>query len=132
MCMTDSLSDLLTRIRNGGKARFEKVDIPFSNMKANVARVLKEEGFIKNYKIVKDKGHTILRIYLKYDESNKSIFNSLKRISKASRRVYVRQEDIPKVMRGMGIAILSTSKGVMTGEEARKNAVGGELLCQVW
>ena len=132
MCMTDSLSDLLTRIRNGGKARFEKVDIPFSNMKANVARVLKEEGFIKNYKIVKDKGHTILRIYLKYDESNKSIFNSLTRISKASRRVYVRQEDIPKVMRGMGIAILSTSKGVMTGEEARKNAVGGELLCQVW
>jgi len=132
MCMTDSLSDLLTRIRNGGKARFEKVDIPFSNMKANVARVLKEEGFIKNYKIVKDKGHTILRIYLKYDESNKSIFNSLKRISKASRRVYVRQEDIPKVMRGLGIAILSTSKGIMTGEEARKNAVGGELLCQVW
>lgn len=132
MCMTDSLSDLLTRIRNGGKARFEKVDIPFSNMKANVARVLKEEGFIKNYKIVKDKGHTVLRIYLKYDESNKSIFNSLKRISKASRRVYVRQEDIPKVMRGMGIAILSTSKGIMTGEEARKNAVGGELLCQVW
>ncbi|MDD5451584.1 MAG: 30S ribosomal protein S8 [Desulfovibrionales bacterium] len=130
--MTDSLSDLLTRIRNGGKARFEKVDIPFSNMKANVARVLKEEGFIKNYKIVKDKGHTVLRIYLKYDESNKSIFNSLKRISKASRRVYVRQEDIPKVMRGMGIAILSTSKGIMTGEEARKNAVGGELLCQVW
>jgi len=130
--MTDSLSDLLTRIRNGGKARFEKVDIPFSNMKANVARVLKEEGFIKNYKIVKDKGHTILRIYLKYDESNKSIFNSLKRISKASRRVYVRQEDIPKVMRGLGIAILSTSKGIMTGEEARKNAVGGELLCQVW
>ncbi|MEW5950059.1 MAG: 30S ribosomal protein S8 [Thermodesulfobacteriota bacterium] len=132
MCMTDSLSDLLTRIRNGGKARFEKVDIPFSNMKANVARVLKEEGFIKNYKIVKDKGHTILRIYLKYDEKNKSIFNSLTRISKASRRVYVRQEDIPKVMHGLGIAILSTSKGIMTGEEARKNAVGGELLCQVW
>jgi small subunit ribosomal protein S8 len=132
MCMTDSLSDMLTRIRNGGKARFEKVDMPFSNMKANVARVLKEEGFIKNYKIVKDKGHTILRIYLKYDESNKSIFSSIKRISKPSWRVYVRQEDIPRVMRGLGIAILSTSKGVMTGEEARKNAVGGELLCQVW
>ncbi|MEW6327459.1 MAG: 30S ribosomal protein S8 [Thermodesulfobacteriota bacterium] len=132
MCMTDSLSDMLTRIRNGGKARFEKVDIPFSNMKADVARVLKEEGFIKNYKIIKDKGHTILRIYLKYDEDNKSIFNSIKRISKPSRRVYVRQEDIPKVMRGLGIAILSTSKGIMTGEGARKNAVGGELLCQVW
>lgn len=132
MCMTDSLSDMLTRIRNGGKARFEKVDIPLSNMKANVARVLKEEGFIKNYKIVKDKGHTILRIYLKYDEGNKSIFSSIKRISKPSRRVYVRQEDIPKVMRGLGIAILSTSKGIMTGGEARKNTVGGELLCQVW
>ncbi len=132
MCMTDSLSDMLTRIRNGGKARFEKVDIPSSNMKANVARVLKEEGFIKNYKIVKDKGHTILRIYLKYDESNKSIFSLIKRISKPSRRVYVRQEDIPRVMRGLGIAILSTSKGIMTGEEARKNTVGGELLCQVW
>lgn len=132
MCMTDSLSDMLTRIRNGGKARFEKVDIPFSNMKANVARVLKVEGFIKNYKIVKDRGHTILRIYLKYDEGNKNIFSSIKRISKPSRRVYVRQEDIPKVMRGMGIAILSTSKGVMTGEEARKNTVGGEFLCQVW
>jgi small subunit ribosomal protein S8 len=130
--MTDSLSDMLTRIRNGGKARFEKVDIPSSNMKANVARVLKEEGFIKNYKIVKDKGHTILRIYLKYDESNKSIFSLIKRISKPSRRVYVRQEDIPRVMRGLGIAILSTSKGIMTGEEARKNTVGGELLCQVW
>ncbi|TSA11268.1 MAG: 30S ribosomal protein S8 [Deltaproteobacteria bacterium] len=132
MCMTDPLSDLLTRIRNGGKARFEKVDIPSSNMKANVARVLKEEGFIKNYKIVKDKGHTVLRIYLKYDESNKSIFSLIKRISKPSRRVYVRQEDIPRVMRGLGIAILSTSKGIMTGEEARKNTVGGELLCQVW
>ncbi|MDP2993052.1 MAG: 30S ribosomal protein S8 [Deltaproteobacteria bacterium] len=132
MCMTDPLSDLLTRIRNGGKARFEKVDIPSSNMKANVARVLKEEGFIKNYKIVKDKGHTTLRIYLKYDESNKSIFSLIKRISKPSRRVYVRQEDIPRVMRGLGIAILSTSKGIMTGEEARKNTVGGELLCQVW
>ncbi|MDP2799293.1 MAG: 30S ribosomal protein S8 [Deltaproteobacteria bacterium] len=132
MCMTDSLSDMLTRIRNGGKARFEKVDIPSSNMKANVARVLKEEGFIKNYKIVKDKGHTVLRIYLKYDESNKSIFSLIKRISKPSRRVYVRQEDIPRVMRGLGIAILSTSKGIMTGEEARKNTVGGELLCQVW
>lgn len=132
MCMTDSLSDMLTRIRNGGKARFEKVDIPSSNMKANVARVLKEEGFIKNYKIVKDKGHTVLRIYLKYDESNKSIFSLIKRISKPSRRVYVRQEDIPRVMRGLGIAILSTSKGIVTGEEARKNTVGGELLCQVW
>jgi small subunit ribosomal protein S8 len=130
--MTDSLSDMLTRIRNGGKARFEKVDIPFSNMKANVARVLKVEGFIKNYKIVKDRGHTMLRIYLKYDEGNKNIFSSIKRISKPSRRVYVRQEDIPRVMRGLGIAILSTSKGIMTGEEARKNTVGGELLCQVW
>jgi len=130
--MTDSLGDMLTRIRNGAKARFEKVDIPFSNMKANVARVLKEEGFIKNYKIVKDKGNTILRIYLKYDESSMSIFNSIKRISKPSRRFYVGHEDIPKVMRGLGIAVLSTSKGIMTGEEARKNAIGGELLCQVW
>lgn len=131
MCMTDPLSDMLTRIRNGGMARFDKVDIPFSNMKVSIARVLKEEGFIKNYKIVKDKGYTLVRIYLKYDASHKNIINSIKRISKPSQRVYVRRDDIPKVMQGLGVAILSTSKGIMTDKEARRNAVGGELLCEV-
>ncbi len=132
MCMTDPLSDMLTRIRNGSMARFDKVDVPFSNMKASIAAVLKEEGFIKNHKIVKEKGHKILRIYLKYDTGSKSVINSIKRMSKPSRRLYVGREEIPKVMQGLGMAILSTSKGIMTDKEARRNAVGGELLCEVW
>lgn len=132
MCMTDPLSDMLTRIRNGGLARFDKADVPFSNLKADIAKVLKEEGFIKNYKVIKEKGHKILRIYLKYDASNKGAINSIKRISKPSRRFYVRHDNVPKVMQGLGVAILSTSRGVMTDKEARKNAVGGEVLCEVW
>lgn len=132
MCMTDPLSDMFTRIRNGGMVRFDKADVPFSNLKVDVARVLKEEGFIKNYKVVKEKGRKVLRIYLKYDANNKSTINSIKRVSKPSQRSYVRQDNIPRVMQGLGIAILSTSKGIMTDKEARRSAVGGELLCEVW
>lgn len=132
MCMTDPLGDMLTRIRNGSMARFEKVDMPFSNIKANIAKVLKEEGFIKNFKVVKDMGHSAIRIYLKYDGGSKSVISEIKRISKPSRRIYVRHDEIPKVMQGLGIAILSTSKGIMADKTARETRIGGELLCQVW
>lgn len=130
--MTDPLSDMLTRIRNGSMARFEKVDMPFSNLKASIARVLKDEGFIKNFKIIKDMGQTALRIYLKYEVGNKSVINRIKRISKPSRRIYVGSNDIPKIMQGLGVAILSTSKGIMTDRSAREAAIGGELLCEIW
>ncbi|MFH1147629.1 MAG: 30S ribosomal protein S8 [Pseudomonadota bacterium] len=131
MSMTDPLSDMLTRLRNAGMARFEKVDVPFSNVKVSIVKILKDEGFVKNYKIIKEMGQTAIRIYLKY-EGSKSVIKEIKRISKPSRRIYVRKDEIPKIRQGLGIAIVSTSKGVMADRAAREAAVGGELLCQVW
>ena len=132
MSMTDNIADMLTRIRNGGKARFDKVDIPASRMKISLARLFKDEGFIKNYKVIKDNKQGILRVYLKYDDRNLPLIQRIERVSKPSRRVYAGVEELPKVQGGLGLAVVSTSKGVMTDRQARKIGVGGEVLCQVW
>ncbi len=133
MGMIDPLADLLTRLRNANKAKHEKVDIPSSNLKVHIARILKDEGYIKNFKVIKDGKQGILRIYLKYEgETKKQIISGLKTISRPGLRRYVHKDEIPQVFRGLGVSILSTSKGVLTDKEARKMNVGGELLCSVW
>lgn len=132
MSMTDPIADLLTRIRNANMAKQQKVDIPSSNLKVSIANVLRSEGFIKNYKVIADDKQGILRIYLKYIDEKESIFNELKKVSKPGGRVYVKSDQIPKVKNGLGIAILSTSKGIVTDKTARELGVGGELICTVW
>ena len=132
MAMSDPISDLLTRLRNAGKAKFNSVDIPGSGLKTEVARILKEEGFIKNYKFIKDNKQGILRIYLKYDGKQNSAIFGLERVSKPSRRVYVKSKNVKPVLNGLGIAILSTSKGIMTDKRAKAEKTGGEVLCHVW
>jgi len=132
MSMTDPLADMFTRIRNGSQARLESVDVPFSKMKQEIAKILKEEGFIKNFKVVSDEdGHQTIKIFLKYDSNRKGVIH-IKRVSKPGRRVYVGVDKIPSVMSGLGISILSTPKGILTDKVARKVNVGGELLCYVW
>jgi small subunit ribosomal protein S8 len=132
MAISDPISDMLTRIRNAAKAKFNSVDVPGSTLKIELAKILKSEGFIRNYKFLKDGKQGILRIYLKYGTGQSNVIYGMKRISKPSRRVYVRSKEIKPVFNGMGIAILSTSKGVMSDKKARQEKVGGELLCQVW
>ena len=132
MAVTDPIADLLIRIRNGQQARFDKVDIPASRMKTSIARILKEEGYIKNFKLMRDNKQGILRVHLKYDENREGSIAGTKRLSKPGCRVYVGHDEIPRIMNGMGIAILSTSQGLMTDRQARKEVVGGELLCSVW
>ena len=132
MAISDPIADMLTRIRNAAKAKFNSVDVPGSTLKIDLARILKSEGFIRNYKFLKDGKQGILRIYLKYGEGRSNVIYKLQRISKPSRRVYVKCKDIKPVYNGMGIAILSTSKGVMTDKKARHEKVGGEVLCHVW
>jgi small subunit ribosomal protein S8 len=132
MSMTDPIADLLTRIRNGAMAKLQKVDIPSSNMKVSIVNVLKNEGFIKNYKLISDQKQGILRIYLKYINDNDSVISEIKRVSKPGGRRYVKSDKIPSVKQGLGIAILSTSKGLLTDKVARESGVGGELICTVW
>jgi small subunit ribosomal protein S8 len=132
MAVSDPIADMLTRIRNGAKARFNSVDVPGSKLKTEIARILKDEGFIKNYKFLKDGKQGILRIYLKYGQGQSEVVYGLKRISKPGRRVYVKSDEIKPVYNGMGISILSTSRGIMTDKKARKENVGGEILCNVW
>ena len=132
MAISDPIADMLTRIRNAAKAKFNSVDIPGSNLKVELAKILKSEGFIRNYKFLKDGKQGILRIYLKYGAGQSNVIYGLKRISKPSRRIYVRCKEIKPVYNGMGIAIISTSRGVMTDKKARQEKVGGEVLCQVW
>ncbi len=132
MAMNDPISDMLTRIRNAGKAKFNSVDIPGSKLKTELAKILKNEGYIRNYKFLKDDKQGILRVYLKYGQEQSNTILSLKRVSKLSRRVYVKSKDIKPVYNGMGIAILSTSHGIMTDSQARKENVGGEILCTIW
>lgn len=132
MSMTDPIADMLTRIRNANMVKHQKVDIPSSNMKVSIANVLKQEGFIKNYKVISDNLQGVLRVYLKYIDEKDSVINEIKRVSKPGGRVYVKSEDIPQVKSGLGIAILSTSKGIITDNVARKSGVGGELICTVW
>ena len=132
MVVTDSVGDFLNRIKNGQKARFDKVDIPASRMKASLARILKEEGYIKNYKLMRDDKQGVLRVQLKYTEGREAAISGSKRISTPGRRVYVGHDEIPRILNGLGISILSTSKGIMTDRQARKEHTGGELLCSVW
>lgn len=130
--ITDPIADMLTKIRNAIKLKADKVDIPASRMKIEIAKILKEEGFIKSYKIIKDKRQGLIRINLKYTPNGVSVISDLKRISKPGRRIYVGKDEIPHVMGGLGIAILTTSQGVMTDKECRQKGVGGEVICYVW
>jgi small subunit ribosomal protein S8 len=130
--MTDPVADFLTRVRNAIRAKQQKVDVPASKLKLEIARILKEEGFISNYKATEENGQKLLRVYLKYGTSNEAAISNLNRISKPGCRVYVGRTEIPRVLGGLGINILTTPKGVMTGRDARKNGVGGEILCEVW
>jgi len=130
--MTDPIADMLTRIRNGSKAKLEKVDIPSSKLKLEIAKILKDEGYIKNLKMVKDRRQGVIRVYLKYTDEEVPVIQGLKRISKPGSRVYAGNDAIPKVLAGLGVAILSTPKGIQTGKQAKKDNVGGEVLCHVW
>ncbi|HWR14342.1 MAG TPA: 30S ribosomal protein S8 [Terriglobales bacterium] len=130
--MTDPVADFLTRVRNAIKAKQQKVDVPASKLKAEIARILKEEGYISNFKATEENGQKLLRVYLKYSNSNEAAISNLERVSKPGCRVYVGRTEIPRVLGGLGINILTTPRGVMTGREARKQGVGGEILCQVW
>jgi small subunit ribosomal protein S8 len=130
--MTDPIADMLTRIRNGSKAKLEKVDIPSSKLKLEIAKILKDEGYIKNLKMVKDRRQGVIRVYLKYTDDEAPVIQGIKRISKPGCRVYAGNDAIPKVLAGLGVAILSTPKGIQTGKQAKKDNVGGEVLCHVW
>jgi small subunit ribosomal protein S8 len=132
MSMTDPIADMLTRIRNANMVKLQKVDIPSSNVKVNIAQVLKQEGYIKNYKVIADNRQGVLRVYLKFIDEKDPVINEIKRISKPGSRSYVDSESIPTIKNGLGIAILSTSKGIMTDASARQAGIGGELLCTVW
>lgn len=129
--LTDPVADMLTRIRNATRIKAEKVDIPISKMKLEIAKILKEEGFIRAYKILKDKRQGILRVIPKYVE-DESVISGLKRVSKPGRRVYVGSREIPRVIGGLGVAILTTSKGVLSDKICRRESVGGEVICYVW
>jgi len=132
MSLTDPVADFLTRVRNSIHARHQKFDVPSSKLKLELARILKEEGFIANYKATEEAGRKVLRVYLKYGNGNEAVISNLKRISRPGCRVYVGHNEIPRVLGGLGINILTTPKGVMTGRQARKEGVGGEILCEVW
>ena len=129
---SDPIADMLTRIRNGQSARHSKVEIPGSKVKIELARILKEEGYVSNYRVANDDNKQVLKVYLKYQGDHKPVITRLTRVSKPSRRVYVDSRNIPKVIGGMGICVLTTSQGVMTGRHAREKGVGGEVLCTVY
>ena len=132
MQITDPIADMLTRIRNANSAKHETVDVPASNLKKAVAEILLEEGYIKNFELIEDGKQGVIRITLKYDENKQKVITRLKRISKPGLRVYVKKHEVPKVLKGLGIAILSTPAGVMTDRKARQQGVGGEVLAFIW
>ena len=132
MVMTDPIADMLTRIRNANKMRHETVDMPASNVKTAILTVLKNEGFITDFTTKTENNKSVTTVTLKYTEGNERVIKGLKRISKPGLRVYASHEELPKVLNGLGIAVISTSKGVMTDKEARKNQIGGEVLAYVW
>lgn len=132
MSMSDPLADMLTRIRNGVKARFESVEMPLSKLKVGVAKVLKEEGYITDYDILDQGTQGTLKVSLKYGANNEKVITGIRRVSKPGLRQYKKSRDIPKVMNGLGVGILSTSNGVITDRKARELNIGGELLCEVW
>ncbi len=130
--VTDTIADMLTRIRNANAMRYERVEIPSSKLKLEIARILKEEGFIKDYKLEKNDTQGTIVLTLKYGENKERVIQGLKRISKPGLRVYAKNTEIPRVLNGLGIAIISTSKGIMTDKEARKQNIGGEVLAYIW
>jgi len=130
--VTDPVADLLTRIRNGSLAEHEKVDVPASKLKTRIAEILKDEGFIKNFRLIEDRKQGVLRVYLKYGPGQERVITGLRKVSKPGRRLYVSADRVPSVLGGMGVAILSTPRGVLTDRESRKARVGGEVLCYVW
>ena len=132
MTVSDPIADMLTRIRNAIMVRHDSVLIPASRMKLSIARVLKEEGFISNYEVLRGKPHRVMRIHLRYSDDNQPILSGLERVSKPGLRVYVGRKEIPRVSGGLGIAIVSTSRGVITGQQAWRQGIGGELLCYIW
>ena len=130
--MTDPIADMLTRIRNGNNARHDSVDIPASNIKKQLAQILLTEGFVKGYDVIDDGKQGIIRIELKFGKNNEKVISGIKRISKPGLRVYVKNDEIPRVLGGLGIAILSTSKGIKTDKDARSEGGGGEVICYIW
>lgn len=132
MVMTDPIADMLTRIRNANLVRHESLEVPASKLKREIAEILKREGFIRDAEYVEDGKQGIIRIFLKYGPNNERVITGLKRISKPGLRVYAKHEEVPRVLRGLGVAVLSTSKGVMTDKEARSAKVGGEVLAYIW
>ncbi|HEY3348568.1 MAG TPA: 30S ribosomal protein S8 [Thermoanaerobaculia bacterium] len=132
MNVTDPVSDLLTRLRNAISARHEKADVPSSRFKVELARILKDEGYIKNFKVMDDRGGSLLRLYLKYDETGNPVIHGLARSSKPGRRLYKGKDELPEVLGGLGVAIVSTSQGLLSGNDAKKRGVGGEVVCTVW
>ena len=132
MQITDTIADMLTRIRNANSAKHPTVDVPASNMKKQIAQILVDEGYIKSFRVIDDDKQGVIRITLKYTENKSQVITGLRRVSKPGLRIYSNSKDMPKVMKGLGIAIVSTSKGIMTDREARKQGVGGEVLAYVW
>jgi len=130
--MTDPIADMLTRIRNASMAGLEKVDMPASKVKIEITKILKEKGFIKSFKVVRDKKQGIIKISMKYLDGNEKAITGLKRVSTPGRRVYADKTKIPKVMGGYGISIISTSKGILIDEDCRQKGIGGEILCRIW
>ena len=132
MTMTDPIADMLTRIRNANTVKHETVDVPASNIKKELARILLEEGFIRGYDVIEDGKQGIIRIQLKYSAEGERVIQGLKKISKPGMRVYANSQELPKVLSGLGVAVISTSKGIMTDKQAREAKVGGEVICYVW
>ena len=132
MTMTDPIADMLTRIRNANVVKHETVDVPASNMKKELSRIVLEEGFIRGYDVIEDGKQGIIRIQLKYGQTGERVISGLKRISKPGMRVYADKHEVPRVLNGLGISIISTSKGILTDKQARKENVGGEVICYVW
>jgi small subunit ribosomal protein S8 len=132
MNMTDPVADMLTRIRNGVRAKLPKVDIPRSKLKVEIARILRDEGYVANYKVTEDDKQGMLRVYLKYGPGNERVITDVQRVSRPGCRIYCGKDAIPRVYGGLGINIISTSRGVMTGRSAARAGVGGEILCNVW
>lgn len=132
MSMTDPIADMLTRIRNGIQSRHERVEIPLSKLKLEIARILKEEGFLSNYKKIESGPQGVLRVYLKYTAEGDSAIHGIERVSRPGRRVYRNKTMIPRPLGGLGLAIMSTSRGIISGEDAIRDGLGGEVLCQVW
>ena len=130
--MTDPIADMLTRIRNANKAKFKTVEIPSSNMKKAIAEVLLEEGYIKSFNIEENEVQPVLKVELKYDEKGGRVISGLRKISKPGHRIYAKKDELPKVLNGLGIAMISTSHGILTDKQARNNNVGGEVICYVW